>query len=327
MGHKGHQPTMKDVAREAGVSLGTVSKVFNGIAVGESYKLRVEEAARRLGYQINSYARGFKTNKTLTVALVIPDLTNPYYALLSQHISTNLAKRGYRTLLFLTGGDPDKEQGCLGAAQRNQTDGIIGLLCSTYMQTGIPFVSLDRYLGTEIPCVTSDHFGGGQLAAEKLIELGCKSLAFVRIGSEVPVEMDKRRLGFEASCRTRQISFREFLLDDQAGDSQLRTFLETYIRNGKLEFDGVFSNTDILAVQLTRILKEHEISVPRDVQVIGFDGIRRFNSEDLFCSTIVQPIAQIAETAVDIVLREDPSTIPALTCLPVRYMAGGTTRE
>ena len=71
-------PTMKDVAAEAGVALGTVSKVFNHIPVGEAYRLRVEEAARKLGYQVNNYARGLKTNKTNTVALIWPNLRHPF---------------------------------------------------------------------------------------------------------------------------------------------------------------------------------------------------------------------------------------------------------
>ena len=69
---KNAMPTMKDVAQEAGVALGTVSKVFNGIPVGESYKIKVEEAAQKLGYQVNQYARGLKTNKTNTVAVILP---------------------------------------------------------------------------------------------------------------------------------------------------------------------------------------------------------------------------------------------------------------
>ena len=83
MKRKENAPTMKDVAREAGVALGTVSKVFNDIPVGEDYRRRVEEAARRLGYQVNSYARGLKTNKTYSAALILPDVTTPFFSALA----------------------------------------------------------------------------------------------------------------------------------------------------------------------------------------------------------------------------------------------------
>ena len=84
MKRKSSSPTMKDVAREAGVALGTVSKVFNDIPVGEDYRKRVEEAARRLGYQVNSYARGLKTNKTYSAALILPDITVPFFSALAR---------------------------------------------------------------------------------------------------------------------------------------------------------------------------------------------------------------------------------------------------
>ncbi len=80
---KTDSPTMKDVAREAGVALGTVSKVINNIPVGESYRQRVEDAIEKLGYHVNSYARGLKTNKTNCVALLMPSLRHPFFAILT----------------------------------------------------------------------------------------------------------------------------------------------------------------------------------------------------------------------------------------------------
>ena len=105
MKRKGSSPTMKDVAREAGVALGTVSKVFNGIPVGDSYRRRVEDAARQLGYQVNNYARGLKTNKTLTAALILPNVTEPFFAALAEAVCGALANRGYRMILTLSHSD------------------------------------------------------------------------------------------------------------------------------------------------------------------------------------------------------------------------------
>ena len=97
--------------------------------------------------------------------------------------------------------------------------------------------------------------------------------------------------------------------------------------NGKLEFDGIFCNTDRLAYYIMGYLRELGLRIPEDVQVIGFDGVRQFNSEDLYCSTIIQPMEQLAATSVDILLREDRSNLPSLICLPVNYAPGGTTRD
>lgn len=96
---------------------------------------------------------------------------------------------------------------------------------------------------------------------------------------------------------------------------------------GKLEIDGIFCSTDLLAWRIQGILSQLGVSVPEDVQLIGYDGIQRFGGEGLYCSTIVQPVQKIAETAVDLLLAKDPANMPALVLLPVSYAPGGTTRE
>ncbi len=85
---------MKDVAREAGVALGTVSKVVNGIPVGDSYRIRVENAINKLGYQVNSYAQGLRADKTHTVVFLIPNTTEPFYASLTYHVNLVLLRQG-----------------------------------------------------------------------------------------------------------------------------------------------------------------------------------------------------------------------------------------
>ena len=329
MKRKGSSPTMKDVAREAGVALGTVSKVFNGISVGESYRLRVEEAARQLGYQVNNYARGLKTNKTMTAALILPNVTEPFFAALAEAVCGALAHRGYRMILTLSHSDLETEQQCIRMVEQNKVDGIIGLTYNPALEISenIPFVSIDRYFNPSVPCVSSDNFGGGQMAARKLMELGCEKLLFFRIGSDVAGEVDKRGEGFQSACLQAQAEYEMLLVGDAEGLAPFHDFLSNHIRDGKPDFDGIFCNTDWLAYHVLGMLAELNLRVPQDVQLIGFDGIRMFGSGNLCCSTIVQPVSQLAETAVDILLQEDRSHLPSLICLPVSYVSDGTTRE
>ena len=139
-------PTMKDVAREAKVSLGTVSKVMNGIPVGESYRRRVEAASKKLGYQIDDYARGLRTRKTYAVAIIAPNLSHPYYASLVEDVTEELMKRDYRPILMLTDYRFDAEQQCVALAKKNRVDGIIGLTFNPALviDRSVPFVSIDR---------------------------------------------------------------------------------------------------------------------------------------------------------------------------------------
>lgn len=329
MRNKNYVPTIKDVALEAGVASGTVSKVINGLPVRESYRIRVEEAICKLDYHVNSYAQGLKANKTYTVALLIPNTYHPYFGRLAYQINLSLLKRKYRMLLCSTEYDSRMEQEYVKMAQQNMVDGIIGLTYNPNLQLdkNIPFVSIDRIISSQIPCIACDNFAGGQMAAEKLADLGCKNVAFLRIGSFLTNEPDKRQAGFEKGCLARKLSYSMKILEDDTSVDELGTFLKEHMHEGKLEFDGLFCVTDRIVYDVRKILSKMNIRVPEDVQIIGFDGIKDFGDGDYVCSTIVQPIAEIAEMCVEILLKEDMSIKPSLVCLPVTYMYGGTTRE
>lgn len=321
-------PTMKDVAQEAGVALGTVSKVFNSFPVREEYRRRVLSAADKLGYQLNSYARGLRSGKTFNVAVILPAVNHPFFAALAQHICTALTRRDYRMLLYVTAFLPDAEQDCLNMVRQNKVDGVIGLTYNPLELDGeLPFVSIDRCLSPDIPCVASDNYGGGRMAAEKLIELGCRRLAFFRVGSDKPSEPDKRGDGFEMVCRTRQVPYEMVRFNDDVDMDLFKRFLLDHMTQGRPDIDGIFCSTDLLAWRIQKILTQLKVRVPEDVQLIGFDGIWKFGSEELYCSTIVQPIPLLAETCVDMLLKKDRSDLPSLICLPVSYAPGGTTRD
>ena len=322
-------PTMKDVAREAGVALGTVSKVVNGLPVGEDYRLRVEAAIQKLDYQVNNYAKGLKSGKTMAVAVIMPNISSPYYALLTDRINKALTERKYWMVLFGSEYDPEREQECVHLAERLKVDGIICLSFNPKLQipNDVAFVSIDRYFGSTFPCVSSDNYGGGWMAALKLAELGCKHVAMVHTGSPLPIEPRKRRDGFVAGCESLGLPYDQKILSDGDPYQYFVDFLQEHFRDGKLDFDGIFCVTDSVAYQIRATLREMGLSVPEDVQLIGYDGIRAFGDLELSCSTIVQPIESIAKTCVDLVLNEDPPTAPSLICLPVHYEPGGTTRD
>ncbi len=323
----GNAPTMKDVAREAGVSLGTVSKVINDIPVGEPYRKKVEAAAKKLGYQVNNYARGLKTNKTYCIALVMPSLRHPFFAMLTDELTSCLMRYGYRSLLMITNYDSTAEKHCFMLAQQNKIDGIIALSYSPDLEVddSVPVVTIDRHFSAGIPCVSSDNYRGGELAAQKLMELGCKNLLFFRIGPDIYGEVEKRGPGFESACRMAKVPYQSLFLSDDDTEAPFFQFLEEHIQGGKLEFDGIFCNSDGLAVRVCEFLRKQGIRIPEDVQIIGYDGIIDFATRRYICSTIVQPVAEMAETAVRFLLNGDNA--PANISLPVRFASGGTTRE
>lgn len=249
--------------------------------------------------------------------------------MLAYHINLSLLKRKYRMLLCSTDFDITLEQEYVTMAQQNKVDGIIGLTYNPNLviEENTPFVAIDRSINPQIPCVACDNFAGGQLAAEKLADLGCKNVAFLRIGSSLTNEPNKRKAGFENGCLSRGLSYEMKILDDGAPLEEFEKFLAEHIYDGKLSFDGIFCVTDNLAFSILKMLRRLHQNVPEDVQVIGFDGIRLFGDQDYICSTIVQPVPEIAEMCVELLLQENMTVKPPLVCLPVAYAYGWTTRE
>lgn len=324
-----NSPTMKDVAKEAGVSLGTVSNVVNNIPVGEKYRLKVLDAIQKLNYQVNSIAQGLKSDRTHVIALLVPNTTTPFFANLVHYVNRYLLQRNYRMLLCTTDSDHDLEQMYITMAQQNKVDGIIGLTYNSNLQIhpSIPFVSIDRILGSDFPCVASDNFSGGQLAAEKLADLNCKRVAFLRIGSILNNEPNKRRAGFENGCLNRHLEYEMKILNDGDSIELFKDFLVEHICSTGFTLDGIFCVTDTLAYFILKYLRELKISVPEQVQVIGFDGSRILDTQDYVCSTIVQPVEDIASTCVELLLQENTKKKPPLICLPVSFAYGKTTKN
>ena len=322
-------PTMMDVAREAGVAIGTVSKVVNGKKVAEPYRIRVEKAIEKLGYQVNKNGRALRTNQTNTVALIIPNSTNPYFAQLVHYIDLALAQRNYSMLLCFSEYRLNRERELIQMASQNRVDGIIALTYTPDLTIpeNVPFITIDRFFSVSVPCVASDNFAGGRLAAQKLYEFGCRKVAFIRFISNLTNEPSKRKDGFVSACLELGISYDMLLLSEDKDFSTVQSYLCQHFHDGKLDFDGLFLGTDMLAWQTIRFLRGKGIRVPEDVQVIGFDGIRSFGTLEYMVSTIVQPVKEIAETCVDMLLSHDRRRIPSLVCLPVCYQYGGTTRD
>ena len=318
---------MSDVAREAGVALGTVSKVINGQSVGESYRLKVEAAVKKLNYQVNNSARSLKTDRTNTVAFIVPNTITPYFALLTHHINMALERRNYKMLLCFTEYDREREQDFIQMVRQNRADGIIALTYNPHLEIpeDIPFVTIDRFFSVSVPCVAADNFAGGRMAAHELKRRGCKRVAFMRIGSRLTNEPSKRKDGFISGCMELGLPYECLLLDDGMPFSAFESFLRANMDGDRLTFDGIFCGTDTVAYQIIGILRGMGLRVPEDVQVIGFDGIRMFGDLDYICSTIVQPVAEIAEACVSMVLSPDFKGLPSLICLPVTYADGGTT--
>lgn len=256
-----------------------------------------------MNYKVNTYAKGLKTQKSKLVALIIPNTTNPFFAVFADYIESALYKRKLKLLLCCADGIPEKEIDYLNMSISNKVDGIIALTYSDvgkYIPQDTPIVVFDRFfVNHAIPRVSSDNFA-------------------------VP---DKRRAGFENACLSLGLKYEMKLINDGEPFEEFDSFLAEHIHEGKLSFDGIFCVTDSLAYYVIKTLRRLHQRVPEDVQVIGFDGIRSVGNIDYICSTIVQPVQEIAEMCVELLLQDNTSLKPPLVCFPVTYVYGGSTAE
>lgn len=325
--------TIKDVANDAGVAVGTVSKVLNGHYVSEENKRKVEESVARLGYQMNYYARGLKTQYTYTIAVIVPDILNPFFACLVYSIEKELYKFGYKMFLCQSQGDVEKEADYLRLVRQNKVDGIMGITFNdieSYLSGDIPVVLIDRHLEKEVCCVSSDNFRGGEIAAERLIAGGSKNLMFIRSGSTLNSETLKRGQGFESMCRKKKINYTMLDIGDDMNsfhEEKIYCCLQEHINDKKQTVDGIYTSTDALALAVWGQLKRLAIDVPKDVQLIGHDGIRQMNKGAYVVSSIKQPIEEMAKVSVENVIKLiQKNQVKAITILPVEFVEGGTTR-
>lgn len=321
--------TMKDVAKLAGVSVGTVSRVINQEqGIKEITLKKVQQAIDELGYIPDVYARGMKKNKTETIALIVPSVWHPFFGEFAFHVEVELSKKGYKLLLCNISG-PKRELDYITMLQQNKVDGIIAITYSPiedYLSSNIPFVSIDRtYEDKAIACVSSDNQKGAELAAQVLISKGGTHFGFIGGHNKTINETKKRRLFFEKTIL--EAGFPCEVLDLEEPYDNFLEEVEVFLRQHP-EIDALFTINDFTAIDAISILEKLGKKVPEDVQVIGYDGIRQAEERTQYLSTIRQPIEEMATEAVQCLLDIlDKKDRPLQITLPISYLEGKTTKN
>ena len=297
--------TIREVAKLAGVSPATVSRVMNGTAnVDDDKKNRVLEAIEKTGFQPNQLARALFKNSSRLVGLIVPNIDNPFFSELARKIEEEAFKRGYQIVLCSSGNNSDKELSNIRMLSRMKADGIILITNGEHTgkmikETDLPVVVVDRHMtdGGEIAYIESDHYTGGVLATEHLYECGCRKIVCLR-GPQEYASGRLRFKGYQDVCRKYKLE--EMYIDTaytfEAGLKSAELLLEKYP-----EADGIFAANDIVAISTYKVLKNHKIKVPKDVKLVGFDDIRFSSLMTPELTTIRQPIGKMGELAVDII--------------------------
>ena len=296
--------SIQEVAKKAGVGVGTVSRVINDSGyVSEKTRKKVEEVIEELNYKPNELARNLFRNRTNIVAVITPAIGNPYYATLCSEVENRLRKYGYKTMLCNTRGEATNEEAYLEMLERNMVDGIITgthtLDYSSYKKIKGPIVGFDTpKLNDDILIVTVDHEKGGILAAKALIESGCKEVLQFTDATTKNYPFIKRHKAFAKEIKKAGLICREY-------KPKMDNFEEKFIQENIEEafsmypnVDGVFA-TDTHALLYMKKALSMGMRVPQDLKVVAYDGTFILNTAYPSPSAIVQPIDKLAKVAVD----------------------------
>lgn len=299
--------TVEEVARLAGVSTATVSRVLNGTAaVASGTERRVRDAIELLAFNPAPQARNLRTGRTGNIALIVPSITNPFFPELMAHVNREVRDHGYSLLLF---DSPEPENEGVRVARSRLADGII-LVGSTSPATArpaleitdVPVVAFDRRPpALSAPVIQVDNYRGAREVVRHLGARGHRQIAFIGGPRGVSVSADRAR-GYRAGLRDLGIAHDPALItagefDEDSGYAATARLLRLPAP-GPAAFTALFAANDMMAIGALSALRDHGVAVPAQVAVAGFDGIHlgRYVAPSL--TTYAQPTAELASRAV-----------------------------
>jgi LacI family transcriptional regulator len=308
--------TIYDVAREAGVSMATVSRVLNGTAVvKEETKQKVKQAIERLGYRPNAVARGLASKRTKTIGVIVPDVSAVFISEIVRGIEDIAVMYRYHIILVNSDAQLEREIDLIGTMWEKQVDGIVFMSkrvlpehVETFIQAQIPVV----LCATEdpekrIPSVNIDHTDAIYDATNLLLKNNSTQLLYVGDAAEHSTSSAARIKGFEKACADANVQSSVLALKDltyETGYNQMLSYLESNPAP-----DGVVTASDELALGAMHALQEKGLSVPQDVQVIGYENTRLATMVRPTLTTVTQPLYDIGAVSVRLLtkfLQDEP---------------------
>lgn len=301
--------TLKDVAREAGVSVMTVSRVMNKKEyIAEETRRRVLEVGERLGYRPNQYARSLVTHKTDFVGMIVPDIGNPFFGDLVRAAEQVARGRGYSLLLGDTGGDLEVEEQYIEAFRNRMCDALVLVAPRVpdevihEVNADVPLVLVDRFINDpEITLVALDNRSGAQSAVDHLISLGHRRIAFIKGPENVP-NSHLRYQGWRDALEKVGLSETEELI--YQGEFERQTGVDAFHAFEKIEpsITAVFASNDLMAYGFVQAARTAGYQIPGDISIVGFDDI--FLSELMHppLTTVRYPILEMGTAAIECLL-------------------------
>jgi LacI family transcriptional regulator len=331
---------LKQLAKELNLSVSTVSRALrDSWEISTPTKQRVFDLAKKMNFQPNPYASSLRKHRSRTIAVVVPEVANNFFALAIKGIETIAREKGYHVLIYITNEKELEEISIASNLQSGRVDGVILSLSGETLdnrhlqelqQRNIPIVFFDRVCdGIEAPKVTTNDYESGFVATEHLIKAGCRRVAHLTISMNISIS-PKRMQGYTDALRRYDLPQDSTLVlhcgnDEEENYRKIKSLFDSPDRP-----DGVFASVEKLAVQVYHICRELNLDIPRDTKVLGFSNLVTASLLNPSLTTIAQPAYDMGKEAATILFRRlekkyivvpnDRVILPS--CLEVRDSTG-----
>ncbi|WP_426232058.1 LacI family DNA-binding transcriptional regulator [Pararhizobium sp. DWP3-4] len=303
--------TQKDVAVLARVSQAAVSMVLSGgdvSSVSADTLVRIRQAVRDLDYVPNRSAQALKTNRTMTVACIVPDITNPFYPSLLRGVQTILEAENYDVISINTDGLRDREQHFLEWLRQGRVDGVIGVFWTVrapefapLIEAGLPIVRIESAKKTGGSLAIDDIYVDGRSAAHDvtryLVEKGHRQIGMIAgHGGPESVRVEGYRTALQAAGLDAQIVVDDVFTEEGGFRAALA------LLDGVLRPTAIFAANDLMAIGAMQAIRERGLSIPHDIAVVGFDDISASKLVSPPLTTVAQFQSGIGMKAAEILM-------------------------
>ena len=303
------KPSLKDIAIKAGVSTALVSYVLNNQKtdrINKQTAAKIRDIAARLNYRINFIAKSLKTKKTMTIGLVVADISNPFFSSLARVIEDEAEKKNYTVIFGSSDENPKKMETLLATLLNYQVDGLI--IAPTehsenqiinLQKTKIHFVLIDRHFpALKTNYINIDNFQAAYTAVKHILQTGCKRIGIVTYSTEL-INLKDRKRGYEAALKEQKIKpAKQWIkeLTSLAPEQEVKNAIDALIKPG-VSVDAIFFTSNILSTYGLKYINSLKIKVPEELSVVSFD---QSIASELFYAPVThiqQPLKTMGELA------------------------------
>ena len=319
--------TIKDVAKRAGVGIGTVSRVINNEkAVGVQTRKKVMDAMKDLDYSPNNMASQLRKNETRIIALLVPVINHPFFAKLAYYVEDEADRFGYSTILVSSQQRVEKETEIISRIKHKKVDGAVFVTHYIHEKEDLkdcPIISIDRVLGKDIPYVTSDNYEATKQAIKYMIERGAGKIGFLGSKPLVDSEVMERERAYRDVMAEYGMPIRMVNEVIQHGEETgvVADFMEKHA-----DVDGVFVSGYTLSQVFYSAATEQGKKIPEDLQIVSYDGIfKQWSTSNM--TSIEQPIEEMAREVVRLLIKKIHNEETCTrTVLKTKFVLGTTTQ-